>query len=107
MSIFGVTLVGYFNAFTLNAERYEASLLIQSKCGKMRTRITTNTDTFYALDKCLLLHTFNSFSIFVTWTPYRSPIPAISHLDLFALKPEKIEKVSKLLMNLSYRFFVI
>ena len=86
MSIFGVILVGYFNAFTLNAERYGASLRIQSKYGKMRTRITTNTDKFYALDKCLILHTFSSFSIFVTWAPYRSPIPAISLLNQKKLK---------------------
>ena len=95
MSIFRVILVGYFNAFTLNAERYGASLRIQSKCGKMRARITTNTNTFYTLDKCLILHTFNSFSIFVTWAPYRSPIPAISHLDLFALKTRKSWKSFK------------
>ena len=28
--------------------RYSVSLHIQSECGKMRTRITPNTDTFYA-----------------------------------------------------------
>ena len=38
-----------FPAFELNTERYSVSLRIQSKCGKMRTRITPNTDTFYAL----------------------------------------------------------
>ena len=39
----------YFPAFGLNMERYSASLLIQSKCGKKRTRITPNKDTFYAV----------------------------------------------------------
>ena len=29
--------------------RYSVSLRIQSECGKMRTRITSNTDTFYAV----------------------------------------------------------
>ena len=29
--------------------RYSVSLRIQSECGKMRTRITPNTDTFYAV----------------------------------------------------------
>ena len=38
-----------FPAFGLNTERYSVSLRIQSKCGKMRTRITPNADTFYAL----------------------------------------------------------
>ena len=35
--------------FALNAERYGVSLCIQSKCGKIRTRKTTNTDTFRAV----------------------------------------------------------
>ena len=39
----------YFPAFGLNTERYSVSLHIQSKCGKIRTRITPNTDTFYAV----------------------------------------------------------
>ena len=47
----------YFPAFGLNTERYEVSLSIQyevslsiqSKCGKIRTRKTPNTDTFYAV----------------------------------------------------------
>ena len=39
----------YFPAFRLNTERYGVSLLIQSECGKIRTRITPNTDTFHAV----------------------------------------------------------
>ena len=39
----------HFPAFRLNTERYGVSLRIQSKCGKIRTRITPNTDTFYAV----------------------------------------------------------
>ena len=39
----------HFPAFGLNMERYEVSLHIQSECGKMRTRITLNTDTFQAV----------------------------------------------------------
>ena len=38
-------------AFGLNTERYSISLRSQSECGKTRTRITPNTDTFYAM-KC-------------------------------------------------------
>ena len=37
-----------FPAFGLNTERYGVSLRIQSECGKIRTRKTPNTDTFYA-----------------------------------------------------------
>ena len=36
-------------AFPLNTERYRVSLRIQFERGKMRTRITPNTDTFYAV----------------------------------------------------------
>ena len=39
----------HFPAFGLNREIYGVSLRIQSKCGKMRTRITPNTDTFHAV----------------------------------------------------------
>ena len=39
----------HFPAFGMNTERYGVSLCIQSACGNMRTRITPNTDTFYAV----------------------------------------------------------
>ena len=39
----------YFPAFGLNTERYEVSLFSQSKCGKIRTRITPNKDNFHAV----------------------------------------------------------
>ena len=39
----------YFPAFRLNTERYSVSIRIQSEFGKIRTRITLNTDTFYAV----------------------------------------------------------
>ena len=39
----------YFPAFGLNMERFEASLSIPSECGKIRSRITPNTDKFYAV----------------------------------------------------------
>ena len=39
----------HFPSFELNTGRYSVSLRIQSKCGKMRTRITPNTDTFHAV----------------------------------------------------------
>ena len=37
----------HFLPFGLNTERYGVSLRIQSNYGKMRTRITPNTYTFY------------------------------------------------------------
>ena len=39
----------YFPAFGLNTDRYGVSLHIQSECGKIRTKITPNTDTLQAL----------------------------------------------------------
>ena len=39
----------HFPAFGLDMERYSLSLRIQSESGKMRTRITPNTDTFHAV----------------------------------------------------------
>ena len=40
----------HFPACGLNTERYDGvSLFIQSECGKMWTRITPNTDTFYSV----------------------------------------------------------
>ena len=38
----------HFPALGMNTERCSVSLQIQSECGKIRTRITPNTDTFYA-----------------------------------------------------------
>ena len=51
MSIFGFILIRIFP--------HSNFLRIQSKCGKIRTRITPNTDTFYAMfvfDSADLLH---------------------------------------------------
>ena len=41
----------HFPTFGLNTERYWVSLRIQSECGKIRTRRTPNTDTFYAVSE--------------------------------------------------------
>ena len=47
VSVFCVILVPIF-PHRLNTVRYSVSLRIQSECGKIRTRTTPNTDTFYA-----------------------------------------------------------
>ena len=39
----------YFPTLRLNTEKQSVSLLIQSKCRKIRTRITPNTGTYYIL----------------------------------------------------------
>ena len=57
----------YFPSFTLNTERYSVSLRIQSKCWKMQTRKTPNTETCYAvlimtfLYECVEIHIANVF----------------------------------------------
>ena len=53
MSVFGVILVHIFPHSERNKVRYGVSLRIQSKCGKMQTRITPNMDTFYAVSPYL------------------------------------------------------
>ena len=40
----------FFPVFGLNTERYIVYLRIQSECGKIRTRITPNPDTFYGVN---------------------------------------------------------
>ena len=40
----------YFPAFGLNTERYRISLCMQSEYGKIRTRLTLNTNVFHAVN---------------------------------------------------------
>ena len=44
-----------FSTFGLNTERYFVSLRIQFEYGKVRTRVTPNTDTFYVVIISVLL----------------------------------------------------
>ena len=44
----------YFPAFGLNTKRYSVSLRTQCECVKIRTRITPNMGTFYAVDDGIL-----------------------------------------------------
>ena len=41
-----------------------------------------------------------------TFTPFRSPTPAISHFDLFDLRPEKCEKCLKFVSAIVYQIFI-
>ena len=54
--------VPHFSEFGLNTERYRVSPCTHSECGKMRTRITLNTDTFYAVIIVVSLIFFKQFS---------------------------------------------
>ena len=53
MSVFRVVLVRIFPAFSRIRTEYGKILVSQENAGKMRTRITPNTDTFYAVRCCL------------------------------------------------------
>ena len=53
----------HFPTFGLNTARYGGSLGIQSECGKIRTRITPNTYTFYAVVTMNILPTRTRFFI--------------------------------------------
>ena len=77
----------YFPAFGLNTERCSVFLRIQSECGKTRTRITLNTDTFYALKVlntplCSGTHEGDVFIIcnILTYSIHRDFIPSMSNL---------------------------
>ena len=48
----------------------------------------------------------NSMPQGAIFTPFRTPIPAMSHLDLFGFNPEKIEKCSKICITSAAEFLV-
>ena len=48
----------HFPSFGINTERYSVSLCIYPECGKIRTRITPNTNTFYV--EWISLATYNT-----------------------------------------------
>ena len=67
----------YFPSFGLNMARYFVSFRIPSECGKIRTRRSPNTDTFYAV-----LH-FLLFSIKVKLNIFSLQVHLIFRTDLF------------------------
>ena len=60
-----VCIRSYFPAFRLNMERHSISLRIQSECAKMLTRVTPNTDLFYA---AIMLSDSRKKSSFHEWS---------------------------------------
>ena len=56
----------HFPAFGLNTEKYGVSLRIQSECGKMWSRITTNMETFQALNFTNNLYLWKDYCDFIT-----------------------------------------
>ena len=83
----------YCPTFGLNTERYSVSLCIQCKCGKIRTRKTTSTDTFQAVIVSKITLSYNNYSLL--WnkygyypcrtfvTPNRLPVaPILCHISV-------------------------
>ena len=71
VSKYGVFSGPYFPAFGLNTERYFVSLLIQSECGKIRTRnnsvfghFSSNDTLFYTTTLSRLFELFKLTSAF-------------------------------------------
>ena len=71
----------YFRAFGLNTERYSVSFRIQSECGKIRTRTTSNMDTFWAvivlIDISIIRLTVHKLSQPFIWTHETSKVQII------------------------------
>ena len=65
-----------FSRIWTETERYSASLRIQSQCGKIQTRITPNTNTFYAVQYFAIFHLFYNIYVFLQYEIY-SPSPSI------------------------------
>ena len=63
-----------FPALGLNMERYGVPLFIQSECGKIWTRITSNTDTFYAVNKDTKTIFLNVFLVYL-WLIFNRYLP--------------------------------
>ena len=72
-----------FSAFGLNTKRYSISLLIQSKCGKIRIRKTPNKYTFHAVFSCL------KFWILETYLRL-SPVYLMPRKEVIVLFPKAV-----------------
>ena len=92
----------YFPAFGLNTERYSVALRIQSECGKIRTRITPNMDTFDAV--CCFINCRYSWRIDLLQTLSKTNCLSLNELLLFFLNPFFIFYLTFLLMYVFFAF---
>ena len=56
----------HFPTFRLTKEIYSVNIRIQSQCGKIRTRKTPDTDTFYAVVLRTLRKIYENFLVKIT-----------------------------------------
>ena len=107
VSVFGLFLVLFF-VFGLNTERCRVSLRIKSECGKIRTRKTPNTDTFYAMKrfKKIQLHsdwrTSNDSALQIRLVTF----PKFIHLKVHVSSKNVTRCIQNPLKHLRWRFFV-
>ena len=98
-----------FPAFGLNTKRYAVSLRIQSKCGKIWTRITPNMDTFYSVIQysksfSLISHHLLFPPSFQLWLAWSKRI--ISNKDfIFCFPTCLLFCIFRSLYSISYKFF--
>ena len=57
----------HFPAFALNTERYSVSFRIQSECGKIRTIIIPNPDTFFTVNLFYKSSKCGTYSMKTSW----------------------------------------
>ena len=105
----------YFAAFGLNTERYSVSFRIQSEYGEIRTKITPNTDTFYAVYVLRKIFPMISrvfvknmricnYVVFQLWEKYVSKRSLIKHTCSCRYKLTKIwtlNRQSKIFLRIS------
>ena len=84
-----------FPALGLNIESYEVSLCIQSKCGKMTTRITLNTDIFYAVQDFREKTEVIEIMLLKLTRPKEKVVlfPAIGRVKIFYHPPARISRM--------------
>ena len=94
----------YFPAFGLNTEGHSVSLRIQFECGKIRTRTTPNTDTFYTVIIIKGSLSFNFYPWFarLLWTLYPLCISFVGSCDLYKNPLKAAQEVFAELRDQSY-----
>ena len=68
-------------------QRDRESLRIQSECGKMRTRITPNTNTFYAVKSSYINKVFSFYFEFISCY-------SLEYLSLYVLSVKNVSSTS-------------
>ena len=87
--LFWSTFLPHFPTFGLNTERYGVFSRMQENAGKMPTRVTPNTDTFYAVND---VYVFRQRIWFIA--PFH--IHPVYFFPFFTIKPATLIKITLL-----------